>query len=65
MVVFLLDVGNLLNDPDIKIILNKPFNYNRIVSLKRLFSENKKDFAMGKMENRECVLINRIGGINE
>ena len=62
---YYLDKNEYANDSNIKIILNKPFNYNRIVSLKRLFSENKKDFAMGKMENRECVLINRIGGINE
>ena len=48
------------NDKEVKIVLNKPFTHNRIVNLKRLFSESQKDFAMGKVENRECVLINRI-----
>ncbi len=47
-------------DKDVKIILNKPFTHNRKVALRRLFSESTKDFALGKIENRECVLINRI-----
>src|SRR5574344_316520 len=32
-------------DPEVKIILNKPFTHNRKVSLKRIFSETKKDFS--------------------
>lgn len=47
------------NDKDVKIVLNKPFTHNRIVSQKRVFSENQKDFSLGIMQNRECVLINR------
>ena len=58
---YYLDKNEYKNDSEIKIILNKPFTHNRIVTLKRLFSESKKDFALGKIENRECVLINRIG----
>ena len=58
---YYLDKNEYKNDSEIKIILNKPFTHNRIVTLKRLFSESKKDFALGKVENRECVLINRIG----
>ncbi len=50
---------NYFNNKDVKIILNKPFSYNRKVSLNRFFSETKKDFALGKIEERECVLINR------
>ena len=46
-------------DKQVKIIFNKPFTHNRIVSLKRLFSETHKDFSLGTIENRECVLINR------
>ena len=57
---YYLDKNEYKNDSEIKIILNKPFTHNRIVSLNRLFSESTKDFAMGKIENRECVLINRI-----
>ncbi len=47
-------------DKDVKIILHKPDRYNRKVALRRLLSESTKDFALGKIENRECVLINKI-----
>lgn len=47
------------NDKEVKIVLNKPFTHNRIVSLKRLFSGTTKDFSLGNKEMRECVLINR------
>ena len=46
-------------DKEVKVVANKPFTHNRIVSLKRLFSESKLDFSMGTTSNRECVLINR------
>ena len=46
-------------DKEVKIVLNKPSKYNRIVSLKRLLSETKKNFAMGKKEKRECLLMNK------
>lgn len=46
-------------DRQVKIILNKPFTHNRIVLLKRLFSETRKDFSLGPIDSRECVLINR------
>ena len=46
-------------DRQVKIILNKPFTHNRIVTLKRLFSETRKDFSLGPIDSRECVLINR------
>lgn len=48
------------NDPDIEMIFDKPFEYNRIVSLERLFSETKDDLAMGPIDDRECLIINRI-----
>jgi len=47
-------------EKEVKIVLNKPFTHNRIVALKRLLSETKKDFSLGVKESRECVLINRI-----
>ncbi len=47
------------NDKQVKIVLNKPFTHNRIVSLKRLFSETHKDFSLGPIDDRECVLIKR------
>lgn len=48
-------------DPDkkVSIILDKPFDYNRKVSLERFNSESKKDFSLGPKENRECVLFMR------
>lgn len=51
---------NRYNDKEVKIVLNKPFTHNRIVSLKRLFSETNKDFAMGEKNARECVLMYRV-----
>ena len=57
---YYLDKSEYVKDKDVKIILNKPFTHNRKVSLKRLFSESQKDFALGEINNRECVLINRI-----
>lgn len=49
-------------DKQVKIILNKPFSHNRIVSFKRFFSETHKDFAIGPILNRECILISRKEG---
>lgn len=57
---YYMEKGEYDSDKDVKIILNKPFTHNRIVSLERVFSETKKDFSLGVMDNRECVLINRI-----
>lgn len=47
-------------DSQIKIILNHPFSYNRKVTLKRLLSKGKKDFSLGKVAERECILIQKI-----
>lgn len=44
-------------DKEVRIVSSKPFSYNRKVKLARLFSETKKDFSLGKMDGRECVLI--------
>lgn len=48
-------------DKQVKIVFNKPFTHNRIVSFKRFFSETHKDFSLGPIDNRECVLIKRKG----
>ena len=47
------------NDSEVKMIFDQPFTHNRIVTLKRFLSEGKKDFALGKIAKRECVLIYR------
>lgn len=57
---YYLDKKEYSHDKDIKIILNKPFTHNRKVTLKRLFSEYKKDFSLGTTESRECVLISKL-----
>ena len=48
-------------DPDKKvtIVFDEPFNYNRKVLLDRFDSESKLDFALGPIEDRECVLFTR------
>ena len=52
--------GYYNRDKDIRIVLSKPFNYNRVVKLSRLFSETKRDLSLGEISMRECVLINKI-----
>lgn len=47
------------NERKIAIVFNKPFHYNRRVSISRLLEANTKDFALGPYENRECLLFNR------
>ena len=47
-------------DKSFKIILNKPFLYNIKVKIERLFEENKKDFSLGSISLRQCVLLNKI-----
>lgn len=56
---YYLDKSYYDKDKEVKIIINKPFTHNRIVSLKRLLSESPKDFALGPIAKRECVLMNR------
>ncbi len=46
-------------DVDIKCVQSKPFDYNRIVKTERLFMDSDKDFSLGKISQRECVLMNR------
>lgn len=55
---YYLDKDYYKKDKDIKIVLNKPFTYNRKVTINRVLS-TKDDFSMGDVDKRECVLINR------
>ena len=48
-------------DSEIRLVQSKPCEYNRIVRTPRVFSETKKDFSLGKIEERECVLMNKKG----
>ena len=47
------------NDTEVEIVTDSPFTHNRIVSIKRVFEESQEDFSLGKIENRECVLISK------
>ena len=43
----------------ISIIFNKPFHYNRKVSISRFLDDRIKDFSLGPVSERECLLFNR------
>lgn len=43
----------------ISIIFNKPFHYNRKVSIERFLETSTKDFALGPVNERECLLFNK------
>lgn len=46
-------------DKEVKKYFNHPFTYNRRVTLKRFNSEKKENFALGPIEGREVLLLNR------
>ena len=48
------------SDKDVEMIFDKPFNYNRKVSIARLNSLDNKDFAFGPIDKRECVAFYSI-----
>lgn len=47
------------NEKQVTIIFNKPFHYNRQVTLRRFLSDSVRDFALGPVEKRDCVLITK------
>lgn len=47
-------------DKEVKNYFNHPFTFNRRVTLKRLSSEKKENFALGPIEGREVLLLNKI-----
>ena len=53
------------NDFDIEMVFDAPYSHNRIVILERLFSEETKDLCLGPIDNRECLLINRLDKIKD
>lgn len=46
-------------DRCVKVVFNKSFTHNRIVLLNRFLSVGKKDFSLGPVDKRECILISR------
>lgn len=57
---YYIDKKHHKTDKQVKLIFNKPFTHNRIVSLQRVFSETHQDFALGPIYKRDCILINKI-----
>lgn len=57
---YYLDKKSYKNNKQVKIIFKFPFNYNRKVNLNRFTSTTKKDFSLGPIFKRECILINRF-----
>lgn len=47
----------VFENDDIKIVLDKPFKYNRIVPISYFNSENETLYAFGSFEIREAVLL--------
>ncbi len=56
---YYLDENYYETDTEVKIVLDKPFHYNCVITRARLLSNTKDDFALGPIENRECVLFNK------
>ncbi len=56
---YYLDESYYNNDEEVKIDFDHPFKYNRIVTIKRFLSPNKKDFSFNLNNKRECVLFNK------
>lgn len=49
------------DDRQIEIIFDKLFQYNRKVTISRFLSQTHKDFAIGPVNNRECLCLFRNG----
>lgn len=47
-------------DNKVEIIFDKPFDYNRKVLIERFDTETYRDFALGPIENRECLVFSKI-----
>ena len=56
---YYLDEDYYVDDEDVAIVLHETFTHNRIVKIKRLFSEEKKDFSLLEEPNRSIILMNR------
>lgn len=56
---YYLDKNYYKANSKVKIVLNQMFKYNRVVKLDQFLSMSPKDFSLGPVDNRECVLITR------
>jgi len=56
---YYLDKDYYHHDPQVTIIFNQSYPYNRIVKLTRLFDQSHQDFSLMEIAYRQVVLINR------
>lgn len=56
---YYLDENEYDNDTECRIVSDKPFNYNRIVSKRRLNENSKEDFALVKNGESKILLLFR------
>lgn len=54
---YYLDIHEYDNDPDVQIIKDKPYQYNRKISILRINSKTKLDFSLVNNENRDMLLM--------
>lgn len=47
-------------DNKVEIVFDKPFDYNRKVSIERFDTETHRDFALGPVDNRECLVFTKM-----
>ena len=58
---YYLNINYYDNDPDIEIIKDRPFEYNRKIKKVRLEEKNENDFSLVKNKNAQIILIERKG----
>jgi len=57
---YYLDETEYDKDDMVTMVFDEPFKYNRIVKIERLIQETEEDFALGKKDRRDCVLISKV-----
>ena len=57
---YYLNINYYNSDPDIKIIKDRPFEYNRKIKKTRFEEETNLDFSLVKNDNAQIILIERI-----
>lgn len=56
---YYLDSPEYDDDDQVEMIFDQPFKCNRKVSIKRFMSESDEDFSLGKISNREYIVIKK------
>ena len=56
---YYLDKSHFNND-GIKLIMDKPYSYNRKIKISHFDQELKKDYTLGKLSNREIIIIRKL-----